>query len=38
VVRFDRRCHNPVLREAVLDREALPIPWLQDRFVTFVYL
>jgi hypothetical protein len=23
VVRFDRRCHNPVLREAVLDREAL---------------
>ena len=38
VVRFDRRCHNPVLREAVLDREVLPIPWLQDRFVTFVYL
>jgi hypothetical protein len=37
VVRFDRRCHNPVLREAALDRELLPIPWLQDRFVTFVY-
>jgi hypothetical protein len=38
VIRFDRRCHNPVLREAALDRETLPIPWLQDRFVTFVYL
>jgi hypothetical protein len=38
VVRFDRRCHNLVLREAALDRETLPIPWLQGRFVNFVYL
>jgi hypothetical protein len=38
VVRFDRRCHNPLLREAALDRVTLPIPWLQGRFVNFVYL
>ena len=31
VVRFDRRSHNPILREAALDREAVPIPWLGDR-------
>jgi hypothetical protein len=37
VVRFDRRSHNPVLREAVLDREPLPIPWLGNRSVAFVY-
>lgn len=37
VVRFDQRSHNPVLREAALDRDALPVPWLQNRFVTFVY-
>ncbi len=37
VVRFDQRSHNPVLREAALDRDALPVPWLQDRLVTFVY-
>jgi hypothetical protein len=37
VVRFDQRSHNPILREAALDREALPVPWLQNRPVTFVY-
>ena len=37
VVRFDRRSHNPVLREAALDRDALPVPWLHNRLVTFVY-
>ena len=37
VVRFDRRSHNPVLREAALDRGALAVPWLQNRAVTFVY-
>ena len=37
VVRFDRRSHNPLLREAALDRDAVPIPWLQNRIVTFVY-
>jgi hypothetical protein len=38
VVRFDRRSHNPVLREAALDRDALPAPWLQDRPVAFDYI
>ena len=37
VVRFDRRSHNPVLREAALDRGALSVPWLQNRLITFVY-
>jgi hypothetical protein len=37
VIRFDRRSHNPVLREAALDRDPLPVPWLQNRVVTFVY-
>ena len=26
-----RRSHNPILREAGLDREAMPIPWLGGR-------
>jgi hypothetical protein len=37
VVRFDQRSHNPILREAALDRQALPIPWLRNHVVTFVY-
>src|SRR5262249_4946665 len=37
VVRLERRSHNPVLREATLDRDTLPIPWLQNRVVTFAY-
>jgi hypothetical protein len=37
VVRLDQRSHNPVLREAALDREPLPIPWLGNRSVAFVY-
>ena len=37
VVRFDRRSHNPILRAAALDRDAPPIPWLQDRKITFIY-
>jgi len=37
VVRFDKRSHNPVLREAALDREPSPIPWLGNRCVSFVY-
>ena len=27
VIRFDRRSHNPILREAALDRDRLPVPW-----------
>ena len=37
VVRFDQRSHNPILREAALDRQGLPVPWLQNHVVTFVY-
>jgi len=36
-VRFDRRCHNPILREAALDREPTPIPWLGKRRIEFTY-
>jgi hypothetical protein len=37
LVRFDRRSHNPVLREAALDREPVPIAWLGNRSVKFAY-
>jgi hypothetical protein len=37
VVYFDRRCHNPILREAQLDNESPPIPWLFNHRVDFVY-
>jgi hypothetical protein len=37
VVALDRRSHNPILREAALDGNTGPIPWLQDRNVQFVY-
>jgi len=36
-VRFDRRCHNPILREAALDRDCPPIPWLSGYRVEFHY-
>jgi len=38
VVQFDRRCHNPILREAALDREQIPIPWWPGRSIAFSYL
>ena len=25
---LERRSHNPILREAALDRDPVPIPWL----------
>lgn len=37
VVRFARRSHNPILREAALAREPQPVPWLGNRSVCFVY-
>jgi hypothetical protein len=37
VVRLDRRSHNPVLREAALDRDSAPIPWLGGRTVHFAF-
>ena len=37
VVYFDRRSHNPILREAKLDATNPKIPWLGGRQVEFVY-
>jgi hypothetical protein len=37
VVTLDRRSHNPILREAALDRDAAPVPWLANRRLRFVY-
>jgi hypothetical protein len=37
LVRFDKRSHNPILREAELDKECPPIPWLGNRPVAFAY-
>jgi len=36
-VHFDRRSHNPILREANLDRTCPPIPWLNNRLLLFTY-
>jgi hypothetical protein len=35
VVHFGKRSHNPVLREAALDADGAPIPWLGNRPVAF---
>jgi hypothetical protein len=37
VVRLDRRSHDPILKEAGLDRQCPPIPWLNNLPVTFTY-
>ncbi len=37
VVCFDKRCHNPILREAALDQPNQKIPWLQNLPVIFQY-
>lgn len=36
-VRFDRRCHNPILSEAALDRDPTSIPWIGQRKIEFTY-
>ena len=36
-VTLDRRCHNPILREAALDRDRSPIPWIGHRRLVFTY-
>jgi hypothetical protein len=36
-VHFDRRAHNPILREANLERDCPPIPWLGNRRLAFTY-
>jgi hypothetical protein len=37
VVHFDRRAHNPILREAKVDRQVEPVPWLQGLPIAFEY-
>jgi hypothetical protein len=37
VVHFDKRCHNPLLREAALDRDSPAVPWLGNLPITFTY-
>jgi hypothetical protein len=37
VVHFDKRAHNPILREAALDRNCPPIPWINKLPVVFTY-
>jgi len=37
IVQFDKRSHNPILREAALDREPVRIPWLGNRRLEFVF-
>jgi hypothetical protein len=36
-VRFDKRCHNPILREAALDRDCPPINWIGNLPIVFRY-
>jgi hypothetical protein len=36
-VTFERRSHNPILREATLDREPVPIPWRGKRRLAFTF-
>lgn len=36
-VHFDRRAHNPILREASLDRDCPPLLWLGSRHLVFTY-
>ena len=37
VVHFEKRCHNPLLREAELDHPPTRVPWLGDRLISFAY-
>jgi hypothetical protein len=37
VVHFDKRSHNPLLREAALDQHCPAIPWLRNYPITFAY-
>ena len=37
VVHFDRRSHNPILREAELGKDCPRIPWLSNHRLEFVY-
>jgi hypothetical protein len=36
-VTFERRSHNPILREAALDREPIAVPWWGGRRLVFAF-
>ncbi len=36
-IHFDKRSHNPILREAALDRDCPPIAWIGNRPLVFAY-
>lgn len=36
-VHFDKRCHNPILREAALDRDCPPVSWIGNLPLVFRY-
>lgn len=37
IVHFDKRCHNPILREAHLDTACPAIPWLDNKTLAFTF-
>lgn len=37
IIRFGKRSHNPILREAAMDRKPTAIPWLGGRRIRFVF-
>lgn len=37
IVHFDKRSHNPLLREAALDRDSPAVSWLRQLPITFAY-
>jgi hypothetical protein len=37
VVHFDKRSHNPLVREAALDQDSPGVPWLRNLPITFAY-
>jgi hypothetical protein len=37
IIRLDRRSHNPILREAALDQQCPPVPWLNNLPIAFNY-
>ncbi len=37
LVKFDKRAHNPILREAALDSTPMKVPWLKDLPVVFEF-
>ncbi len=38
LVTYDRRCHNPVLKEAALDKNGTSIPWLGGLKIKFDFV